>query len=372
MIAAFQSDLAKLRQEREKIKVQLGTKKVQSDFVQPRDHDLQRSVATSVIAKAHVPTKAELMKRPQKKEQYHHDAIIEEVPTSDERTSEIVASNGAPLHASNVGLSTSGPPYASNFGPPTTGPPPPAPVGPETFCTNCGNIVTSGQTYCSYCRNPVAFPPPTSSVLPPPVVPTETGLVRMGSDEPKSKPLRASAASTEQAIQHHRRTQAFPAAMQDPPGGNLGAVGGASGVGEGGAPMGTSVARGQGGAGGSGVLGGAPNNEKSYKDIMADKLEYWKTEWRKRGYSDDEIPAEPGSVPLPPPKEKKPPQPPPSQPKMRPKRHYNPSKSTTDDLERYKIEQQRKEQMARLAEEGQSFMECIKVCGTIPLCGLSS
>lgn len=361
-----------------KIKEQLG-KKVQSDFVQPRDHNVQRST-TSVIAEAQdAPTKAELMKRSPKMIRFH-DAIMEEVPTSDERISEVVTD---PSYASNIGISTSGPPHASNFGPPNTGPPQPAPMGPETFCTTCGNRVTSEETHCSYCKNPVSFPPPTSSILPPPIVSTETGLVRMGSDEPKPKPLRASAASTEQAIQHHRRTQAFPAAIQDPRGGNLGAVGGASGGGETGAPIGTSAARGQGGAEGStssGVPGGAPSYEKSYKDIMAEKLEYWKTEWRKRGYSDDEIPAEPGSVPLPPPKEKKPPQPPPSQaspsqpsssqPKKRPKKHYGQSKSTTDELERYRIEQQRKEQMARLAEEGQSFMECIKVCSTTPLCGL--
>lgn len=366
-IAALQSELAKFRQKREKIRVQLDKKKVQSDMVPSTDHNVQRLVTTSVITRAEdAPSKKELMKRSPKKARFHPDTIIEEVSTSNERTSEMAPSNGAPSPASNVDPSTSGPP---------------APVGPETFCPQCGNRVTSVETHCSYCRNPVSFPLPSSSGLPPPIVPTDTGLVRMESDEPKSKPLRASAASTEEAIQHHRRTQAFPAAIQRPPVGDLGqglgeVEGASGGINETGVPMGVGGASGAAGQGGStspGIMSGASMNsyEKSYKEIMAEKLEYWKAEWRKRGYTDDEIPSEPGSVPLPPPKEKKPPQPPPSQPKKRPKVHYDPSRSTTDDLERYRIEEQRNKKMAHLAEEGKAFIECVKVCSAVPHCDVT-
>ena len=179
--------------------------------------------------------------------------------------------------------------------------------------------------------------------------------MRMSSGEPKSKPLRASAARAEEAAQGHRRTRAIPLEGQNP----SGAVGPS-------AHVSTVGSDGQGGA--EGTSGGATGvDDRSYKDIAAEKLEVWKEEWRKRGYTDDEIPLEPGSQPLPdakplPPQERQKKPPVRKKVKVRSK-DYNPGKNTTDELERYQREEVRRKEMEKMAQEGETFMKCVKVCG---------
>lgn len=153
---------------------------------------------------------------------------------------------------------------------------------------------------------------------------------------------------------------------------------GASGGGEGGAVMGgrgsgmvgmSEVGRRDSGAvegehrgaeGGS--VSATGTNEKSYKEIMEEKERVWKEEWRKRGYADDEIPSEPGSVPLPSPKKAPKEAPKVRKPPQKKKIPYDQSKSTTKELERYKIEAQQRERMEHMGKEGKYFIDCIKVC----------
>ena len=119
------------------------------------------------------------------------------------------------------------------------------------------------------------------------------------------------------------------------------------------------------GASGGGAFGGAlGSDEKSYKEIMEEKTRVWKEEWRKRGYSDSEIPQEPGSQALPEPKIQKA-----AQPKVRKK--YAPSKNTTDELHRYQLEEEKKKSMKLMADEGEALMNCIKVGLCNSRCGLS-
>ena len=278
--------------------------------------------------------------------------------------------------------------------------------------------------------------------------------------QPKPKPMRASAASAEEAMQQHRKTQAFNVSTQDPHGvgvgagpgampgssagiGGSGATGveggavgggdktfinavsekerawkeecrkrgyrddeipaetgtmpgpgaGASGSGVGGSGVGGSGIGGSGvggsgvggsgvggsgvggsGVGGSGVggsgaswetgpEGGAVGGGKNtFIKMVSEKERMWKEEWRKRGYRDDEIPAEPASTPLPPPKVPEQTKTPVVRDRRKGKKpHCDPSKSATGDLDRYRREAERQLVMNQMAQEGQVFMECVKV-----------
>ena len=95
---------------------------------------------------------------------------------------------------------------------------------------------------------------------------------------------------------------------------------------------------------------------------MREKLEFWRNEWKKRGYSDDEIPEEPGSQPLPPVK----PQQPAAQVSQKVKKKVRskdvePSKNALIDLERYRREEERKQKMELIGREGEALMLCVKV-----------
>ena len=222
-------------------------------------------------------------------------------------------------------------------------------------CPHCGNIVVTGHTMtCSFCNKPVTYQHPTSSVLPPPIH-TQTSLARLDSEEPKPKPfpMRASAASTQEAIEHHRRTRVIPAGMAIPsptltpgPGVSTGASEGVS----------SAMGRHEGAV-------GRTMCEKTYSELASEKFEAWKKEWKNLGYSDDEIPKEPGSQPLPGPKRY-----PPRQEAtnkrakaLQKKKDYDPSKDSMHDLEKYKLEDQRRQEMDRMGRDGDSFMNCVKV-----------
>ena len=215
-----------------------------------------------------------------------------------------------------------------------------------TQCPHCSHIIRPDLVSCDYCFQSV------TSTLPPPIH-TETGQVRLGSGEPRpTPPLRASAASAEEAMKKHRMTQAFTAERNET-GGEASAV----------AP--TSSA---------GVPG---SDEKSYIEKMREKMEVWRNEWKKRGYSDDEIPAEPGSQPLPEMKHPMKRSPPPGQQQQEQqkakkrvsRKDVEPSKSALSDLERYKREEERKRKMESIGREGESLMECVKVNEIILFCG---
>lgn len=115
---------------------------------------------------------------------------------------------------------------------------------------------------------------------------------------------------------------------------------------------------------GASITGGAVGGgERTYADMHEEKLQKWKEEWKKRGYRDDEIPAEPGSQPLPDYKtqqtvarrssERK---------KGEISKKYGASKNTTEELERYQREEERKKEMDKMAVEGEGLMKCVKVC----------
>ena len=204
------------------------------------------------------------------------------------------------------------------------------------FCFNCGNKLHSRYTQCTYCICPAASHP-ISSVPPPPMVSTATGLSRIHSEELQPKPMRASAASAEEAMQHHRKTQAFNVPTQ-------GSAGGGARVETGGA------------------VGGG---DKTVLDIFSEKERVWKETWRERGYSDEEIPAEPGSTELPPPRVPEQTKKPVGRERRKGKKpDCDPSKSVMVDLDWYRRDAEQKLVMNQMAQEGQIFMECIKVLYT--------
>ena len=212
------------------------------------------------------------------------------------------------------------------------------------FCPICGIKLHSGHTQCTYCSSPAASPP-TSSVPPPPMVSTATGLSRIHSEELQPKPMRASAASAEEAMQHHRKTQAF----------NVSTQGGAGG--------GARVETG-------GVVGGS---DKTVLDIFSEKERVWKETWRERGYSDEEIPAEPGSTELPPPRVPEQTKKPVGRERRKGKKpDCDPSKSVMVELDRYRRDAEQKLVMNQMAQEGQIFMECIKVLYIIIIAALAN
>ena len=335
--SSLMDELKQLKARRENIKDQIHNPKPSSIQVVPtlpqnqaNTRKTQTSVQTVAPSFEKDPTALGPVKRPPKKKHPHFmpESIMEEAPSS--------IGNG-------VGTSAT-----------VTAPPPAPGSATSSACSHCGNLVSPNETHCGYCKTDVSYRHPTSSILPPPIH-SETSLMKMSSEEPKEKkPLRASAADAEEAIQQHRRTQAFPAAMHGSPGGVGSGEGGRQ---EGGRGSG-AVAGGHVGTEGGGASGGAlESNEKSYKEILEEKSRVWKEAWRQRGYSDGEIPQEPGSQPLPEPKAKKP-----AQAKAkREKKHYVASKSTTDELHRYQMEEDRKKVMKQMADEGEALMNCIKV-----------
>ena len=137
-------------------------------------------------------------------------------------------------------------------------------------------------------------------------------------------------------MQHHRKTQAFNVSTQ-------------------------------GGAGGGARVetGGAVGGDKTVLDIFSEKERVWKETWRERGYSDEEIPAEPGSTELPPPRVPEQTKKPVGRERRKGKKpDCDPSKSVMVDLDRYRREAEQELVMNQMAQEGQIFMECIKVLYT--------
>ena len=381
--AALSSDLKKLRMEREKISSQLKRGTTTSQVAGSTHTPTQRNQPVMISTEVHgtAPTVEELRASSSavkgKRKPFNLAPAIEEEPRSLETKP------------------SSEPPPASNYSPPK-----PQPSSQGT-CSNCGQIVNSEQTQCSFCHHPVTNRHPTSSILPPPIL-TENSLVRMNSEEPRPKPLRASVASAEEAMQRHRMTHVFPPERHPDSGGTAagdsvagpsgggGVVGGASseggGVmggassGGGGVMGGASVMDGSSGSGGvmggasggimsgsgAGATGGAVGgNEKTYRDMHEEKLQVWKKVWKERGYDDDEIPLEPGCQPLPEYKThvKQKPTKPMSALKTKKKiKDYDPSKNTTEELERYQREEERKKEMDKMEKEGEGLMKCVKVC----------
>ena len=159
---------------------------------------------------------------------------------------------------------------------------------------------------------------------------------------------------------------AEPGAMPGPGAGASGSGVGGSGVGGsgvGGSGVGGSGVGGSGASWETGPEGGAVGGgDNTFIKMMAEKERVWKEEWRKRGYRDDEIPAEPGSTDLPPPKVPEQTKKPVGRDRRKGKKpHNDPSKSATGDLDRYRREHEQKQMMDQMAQEGQVFMECIKV-----------
>ena len=269
--------------------------------------------------KTHLPRKA------------HHSPIIEEEPSVNGEGASLQSRPPQPVVSAAPPVNPGGQ-ISGNPGDQTSG----------TQCPHCSHIIRSDLASCDYCFNPESQS--VTSTLPAPIH-TETGLVRLGSGEPRpTPPLRASAASAEEAMKKHRMTQAFTAERNET-GAEAGAV----------AP--TSSAR-------------VPDsNEKSYIEKMREKMEVWRNEWKRRGYTDDEIPAEPGSQPLPQMK-KKSPQPRQQQRQQQEqqkakkrvnKKDLEPSKNALSDLERYRREEERNRKMESIGREGESLMECVKV-----------
>ena len=367
--SALSDDLKRFKKEREEINKKLNQKLITVAAVgakTPLHPRTRRSTSIQGRAAEEAPTVSALQAsssstataaaRPKASVKFKPPPIIEEDPLS--------------LGKAHSSME----PPPSNYG---SGGPPSGPIS-GTPCPRCSNLVMAGSASCSFCDQTLdsSHPHPTSSILPPPIH-SERSLGMMGSssEEPKPKPFRASDASTLEAIELHRRTRVFPAGMPSPPsamtprrasGGGQG-----GGVGEG--------ARGgyrgpEGGAMG-GVMGGAMGGEaaggskKSYMEMTDDKFKVWREEWRKRGFSDDEIPREPGSQPLPEYRDHCPPPeapaargaPPQRNPSLKKNVDYKQSKDSMHDLKRYQEEEERKKEMEKLGRDGESFMTCVKV-----------
>ena len=304
--AELNDQLRRLRLERERIKGQMTRKVTTVASAVVTTTESERKSATSFHGRSSGSSLRELKSSSSEIERLKPHPIFEEEPLA----------NGG-------GANLQTPPTLSKA-PPTS---PRDPIS-GTHCPRCNHTLEIGRSVCDYCKSHISpLPPPP---LPPPML-TETGLVRLESEEPRSKPLRASAASVEEAIQQHRsRTQVKKNIIPDPP---------------------TTTSSGKSSGGAAGVSG-----TKSFLQNYDEKLEAWKKAWRDRGYSDEEIPAEPASKPLPEPKKKEAKR----QQKKRAK-DFEPTKNTLDDLKRYQKEAERRGKMEEIAREGESLMECVKV-----------
>ena len=243
-----------------------------------------------------------------------------------------------------------------------------------TFCSKCGNKISPGQGQCSYCSMGVSShgssPATTSSTQ------SNAPPTRLDTQQPSLPPPRASPAGAKKAMEEHRRTHALNIISPAPPAGAaalptsgsrsaFGAMNTGRGLetepGRGAEGGGYAGATGGGATGGGASSGGAEGKlpqvspEKTYREVLKEKEEYWKNLWKKKGYKDSEIPAvgscDPKTFPDKPEvkREKKP-------------KHKKQGEGALGDLDRYREEEKRRKRMEEMAEEGESFMQCIKVC----------
>lgn len=338
------------------------------------------------------PPSSSAIKRPQPRKypQFHNDPILEEPALANGQTSGPPSSSSSSYHSPPSTSSYHSPPTtSSHHSPPSTSTT--SQSAPATFCPKCGNKVNPRDSQCSYCSTAMAAAPKTSSSAFPSASPVPVSRVGMQGTGPGvpvgTPPQRASAAGVEKAIEEYRRTQALQAAQEgppgDPPGGKFGGSGveqwskgveggrGGVGGGRGGVEGGRGGAEGgRGGAEGGSIEEPRLATGQTYREYMAEKEEYWKNIYRKKGYKEEDIPPMPHD-------EKPPsivsPQPDKTQPSSQ-RRSYKKKRTedyeTKDHLADLKKLQKRDEQQKRMnqiAQEGEAFMRCIKV-RVIPPC----
>ena len=319
------------------------------------------------------------VKRPpfKKHPQFHNDTILEEPALVNGQSSGPPSSSS--YHSPSSTSSYHSPPSTSYHSPPSTSSA--SQSHSATFCSKCGNKVNPEDSQCSYCSTAMATAPKTSSSAVPSATPVPVSHVGVQGTVPGgpigATPQRASAAGVEKAIEEYRRTRALQAAQEGPPGGRFGGSGveqqhkGAE-RGRGGAEGGRGgVAGGRGGAeGGRGGAEGGSEEEprmstgQTYREYMAEKEEYWKNIYRKQGYKEEDIPPMPHD-------EKPPPiaSPQPDKKQLCPLHKPRRRKPTGDheprdhlaELETLKRREQQQKRMREMAQEGEAFMQCIKV-----------